>query len=335
MGFHRSGCGAWFLAERDTRTKRCSSRSCRSPRREPPAAARGAEVDLYRERELTFSFDGKKAKGLEGDTIASALFAAGRRTFSRSFSEPPPARVDACCAWQCPNCLVQVDGAPGVRAGTEPLREGMHVEHMNASPSLEFDAMRATDLFGGPFTLPGFLDDKTFICPRRLWPLYEKVLRHAAGLGKLRKDQGQREMAYRVQAPPRGRAGRGGRRSRPTRPPSPPPTSARTWCWPTRARGAGRAPARRGRSRACAGAGRPAGAPSRCGGAVRGPRAGGFRRPRSGLAGRHAPPGPRPADRRRDRVDRAAAAVPRQRPAGRDALRRRRLPRRSRWAEPG
>ncbi len=44
--------------------------------------------------------------------------------------------------------------------------------------------MRATDRVGGPFTPPGFYY-KTFIRPRRLWPLYEKVLRHAAGLGKI------------------------------------------------------------------------------------------------------------------------------------------------------
>jgi sarcosine oxidase subunit alpha len=63
---------------------------------------------------------------------------------------------------------------------------------MNAWPSLNFDVMRATDFVGGPFTPPGFYY-KTFIRPRRLWPLYEKVLRHAAGLGKLRKSQAQRE----------------------------------------------------------------------------------------------------------------------------------------------
>ena len=97
-----------------------------------------------------------------------------------------------CCAGQCPNCLVQVDDAPGVRACTEPVREGMKVEHMNASPSLDFDVMRATDKVGGPFTPPGFYY-KTFIRPRRLWPLYEKVLRHAAGLGRLRKSQPERE----------------------------------------------------------------------------------------------------------------------------------------------
>jgi sarcosine oxidase, subunit alpha len=149
----------------------------------------GERID--REREVFFTFDGKRVIGLEGDTIGSALFAGGRRTFSRSFKYHRP-RGLFCCAGQCPNCLVQVDGAPGVRACTEPVREGMRVEHMNASPSLDFDVMRATDKFGGPFTPPGFYY-KTFIRPRRLWPLYEKVLRHAAGLGKLRKSQRERE----------------------------------------------------------------------------------------------------------------------------------------------
>jgi sarcosine oxidase, subunit alpha len=146
---------------------------------------------VRRDTEVTFTFDGREVTGLEGDTIGSALFADGQRTFSRSFKYHRR-RGLLCCAGQCPNCLVAVDGAPGVRACTEPVREGMRVEHMNASPSLEFDAMRATDLFGGPFTPPGFYY-KTFIRPRRLWPLYEKVLRHAAGLGKLRKSQPERE----------------------------------------------------------------------------------------------------------------------------------------------
>jgi sarcosine oxidase subunit alpha len=149
----------------------------------------GQRVD--HSREVGFTFDGKPVTGLEGDTIGSALFANGRRTFSRSFKYHRP-RGLLCCAGQCPNCLVQVDGSPGVRACTEPLREGMQVEHMNASPSLDFDVMRATDLVGGPFTPPGFYY-KTFIRPRRLWPLYEKVLRHAAGLGKIRRSQPERE----------------------------------------------------------------------------------------------------------------------------------------------
>ena len=150
---------------------------------------RGERID--RATEISFSFDGKQVSAHEGDTIGSALFAAGQRTFSRSFKYHRK-RGLMCCAGQCPNCLVQVDDAPGVRACTEPVREGMQVTHMNASPSLDMDVMRATDLFGGPFTPPGFYY-KTFIRPRRLWPLYEKVLRHAAGLGKLRKKQPERE----------------------------------------------------------------------------------------------------------------------------------------------
>ena len=149
----------------------------------------GERID--RGREVPFTFDGRRVVALEGDTIGSALFASGRRTFSRSFKYHRP-RGLLCCAGQCPNCLVQVDGAPGVRACTERVREGMKVEHMNASPSLDFDLMRATDKVGTAFTPPGFYY-KTFIRPRRLWPLYEKVLRHAAGLGKLRRSQRERE----------------------------------------------------------------------------------------------------------------------------------------------
>jgi sarcosine oxidase subunit alpha len=149
----------------------------------------GERID--RSRTLSFSFDGNEVSAYEGDTIGSALFAAGQRTFSRSFKYHRR-RGLMCCAGQCPNCLVQVDDAPGVRACTEPVREGMKVVHMNASPSLELDLMSATDVVGGPFTPPGFYY-KTFIRPRRLWPLYEKVLRSAAGLGRLRKSQPERE----------------------------------------------------------------------------------------------------------------------------------------------
>jgi len=149
----------------------------------------GERID--RARELGFEFDGKPVRALEGDTIASALFAGGRRTFTRSFKYHRP-RGLLCCAGQCPNCLVSVDGDPGVRACTEPVRDGMRVGHLNAVPSLDRDAMRVVDLVGGPFTPPGFYY-KTFKRPRRLWPLYERVLRHAAGLGRPPEPRIERE----------------------------------------------------------------------------------------------------------------------------------------------
>jgi sarcosine oxidase, subunit alpha len=143
-----------------------------------------------RRRTVEFSFDGKRIEAFEGDTIGSALHAAGRRVLSRSFKYHRP-RGLLCCAGQCPNCLVEVDGSPGVRACTEPVRGGMQVRHMNARPSLGFDAMRATDVLGSRLTPPGFYY-KTFIRPRRLWPLWERLLRHAAGLGRLPRRQPHR-----------------------------------------------------------------------------------------------------------------------------------------------
>ena len=149
----------------------------------------GERID--RTRTVSFTFDGRRIEAYEGDTIGSALFAAGQRTFSRSFKYHRR-RGLMCCAGQCPNCLVAVDGAPGARACVEPVREGIKVQHLNAVPSLEFDVMRATDLVGGALTPPGFYY-KTFIRPRKLWPLYEKILRNAAGLGRLRAEQTDRE----------------------------------------------------------------------------------------------------------------------------------------------
>ena len=139
---------------------------------------------------VTFTFDGAAVTGFEGDTIGSALYASGQRTFSRSFKYHRR-RGLMCCSGSCPNCLVAVDGAPGIRACVEPIREGAKVEHLNARPSLERDLMAITDKLGGPFTPPGFYY-KTFIRPRKAWPLYEKVLRNAAGLGRLPERQAQR-----------------------------------------------------------------------------------------------------------------------------------------------
>ena len=148
----------------------------------------GERID--RGRAIGFTFDGKTVPAYEGDTIASALYAAGRRTFSRSFKYHRP-RGELCGCGQCANSLVQIGGRPGVRACAEPVLDGMEVEHTNAKPGLDFDVMRVTDIVGGPFTPPGFYY-KTFIRPRRLWPLYEKVLRSAAGLGVLPQAEADR-----------------------------------------------------------------------------------------------------------------------------------------------
>jgi sarcosine oxidase subunit alpha len=141
----------------------------------------GERID--RARPLSFTFHGKTVQGFAGDTIGSALYASGQRVFSRSFKYHRP-RGLACCSGHCANCQMTVDGIPSVRVCTTPLREGAVVKGQNYVGSLEHDLMQMTDKLGGPFTPPGFYY-KTFIRPRKLWPLYEKFLRGAAGLGPL------------------------------------------------------------------------------------------------------------------------------------------------------
>ncbi len=141
----------------------------------------GERID--RSKALSFAFAGWKVTGFEGDTIASAAFAAGKRVFSRSFKYHRP-RGLLCCSGHCPNCMMTVDGVPNVRTCLEPLREGVVVEGQNVRWSLDFDFMSVTDKVGAPFTPVGFYY-RTFIRPRAAWPLYEKFLRNAAGLGTL------------------------------------------------------------------------------------------------------------------------------------------------------
>src|SRR5438445_9020175 len=129
-------------------------------------AQTGERID--RARPLTFFFDDETVEGYAGDTIGSALFASGRRVFSRSFKYHRR-RGLLCCSGACPNCMMRVDGEPNVRVCTEPVREGAQVHAQNVLGSLERDLLAAVDHFGGPFTPVGFYY-RTLIRPRSLWP---------------------------------------------------------------------------------------------------------------------------------------------------------------------
>jgi sarcosine oxidase subunit alpha len=138
---------------------------------------------IDRAQEVVFTFRGKPVRAFRGDTFGSALFAAGQRVFSRSFKYHRP-RGLLCCSGSCPNCMMTVDGTPNVRVCAEPVREGADLTPQNVLGSLEHDLLAVTDKIGGPFTPVGFYY-RTMIRPRRAWPLYEKFLRNAAGLGRI------------------------------------------------------------------------------------------------------------------------------------------------------
>ena len=148
-----------------------------------PEARPGEVID--RSGLIEFTFDGVKHRAHPGDTVGSALAAAGVKTLSRSFKYHRP-RGLLCCAGHCPNCLVQIGGEANVRACRRPVEAGMEVRSQNAWPSLDRDLMSLAGL-GAPLMPAGFYY-KTFIRPARLWPLYERVLRRAAGLGSVDED---------------------------------------------------------------------------------------------------------------------------------------------------
>jgi sarcosine oxidase subunit alpha len=138
---------------------------------------------IDRSSPVSFRFEGRPVTGFAGDTIGSALYAGGRRVFSRSFKYHRP-RGLLCCAGRCPNCLMTVDGVPNLRVCLEPARHGADVRAQNVLGSVDRDFLSVVDRIGGPFTPVGFYY-RTMIRPRRAWPVYERVLRNLAGLGRV------------------------------------------------------------------------------------------------------------------------------------------------------
>jgi sarcosine oxidase subunit alpha len=134
------------------------------------------------DRPLTFRFNEESIPAVEGQSVAAALYAAGRRVFSRSFKYHRP-RGLFCVSGDCPNCLMEVDGRPNVRTCIEPVREGQVVRHQNAWPSLDCDLLRVFDWLHR--WLPVGFYYKRFHKPRWLWPVFEHIVRHIAGIGAI------------------------------------------------------------------------------------------------------------------------------------------------------
>ena len=147
----------------------------------------GGRID--RSKTLNFTFDGKAYSGHPGDTLASALLANGVQLMGRSFKYHRP-RGPIASGSEEPNALVELrNGArqePNTRATVAELFEGLEAKSQNRWPSLSFDAMSINDRLSS-FLTAGFYY-KTFMWPASLWEkLYEPLIRHAAGLGSLSK----------------------------------------------------------------------------------------------------------------------------------------------------
>ena len=142
---------------------------------------RDSEV-IDRLKPLSFTWNGRPYSGFEGDTIASALAGSGVDIFSRGMKYHRRRGILTADHWD-PNLLVQVGDEPNVRAGHRRLSNGMVVSAQNVWPSLRFD-LGAINQMVGRFLSAGFYY-KTFMRPRFLWPLYQKVLSRFAPGGRI------------------------------------------------------------------------------------------------------------------------------------------------------
>ncbi len=140
------------------------------------------------DRPVTFSFDGVSYRGLEGDTVASALLANGVHLMGRSFKYHRPRGV-VCAGSEEPNALIGTRRRgvgrfePNTRATMQEIHADLAAESQNKWPSLKFDVGAINDglymLFSAGFYY------KTFMWPRSFWDkVYEPFIRKAAGLGK-------------------------------------------------------------------------------------------------------------------------------------------------------
>ncbi len=148
----------------------------------------GESID--RRSPVEFEFDGRRIRGFQGDSVASALYAEGIRVFSRSFKYHRP-RGLLCCAGNCPNCLMTVGDEPNVRACTRPIEPGLKVKSQNAWPSLGFDVMSVLDRLH--WLMPVGFYYKALHRPKLLWLLARQLVRRVGGLGSIEIDSGHEE----------------------------------------------------------------------------------------------------------------------------------------------
>jgi len=94
-------------------------------------------LEISEKKELTFTWNGEKMTGYEGEMISSALIAGGIHIFGHHHKDNSPQGI-FCANGQCSQCLVIVDGL-AVKSCMTPLREGLIVQSVEGLPNLPAD----------------------------------------------------------------------------------------------------------------------------------------------------------------------------------------------------
>jgi sarcosine oxidase, subunit alpha len=137
---------------------------------------------IDRSRRVEFSWNGRTYDAYDGDSVVSALMAAGQRSLSRSFKFHRRRGV-LTADQHDPNCFFTIDGQPNMPGAHVQVRHGMVARSQNVWPTLELDARSANQALGR-FLGAGFYY-KTFMAPRALRGSYQAVLQRFSPGGQL------------------------------------------------------------------------------------------------------------------------------------------------------
>ena len=132
---------------------------------------------------VTFYFEGRELRGIEGESVAKALFTAGIRTLSLSVKYRRP-RGLFCARGRCVACHMSVNGVPGVPTCITPLRAGMRIERENYQPF--YGPLLTSVARAIPF--PAGFYYRMFTRPALARKLFLGTLRRMAGVGRIAPD---------------------------------------------------------------------------------------------------------------------------------------------------
>ncbi|HEV8645884.1 MAG TPA: 2Fe-2S iron-sulfur cluster-binding protein, partial [Burkholderiales bacterium] len=144
----------------------------------PPVA--GEWID--RSKKLGFDFEGERFQGFAGDTVSSALLAAGVRVLGRSFKYHR-ARSVLSMANHDVNAMFQDGARLNLRGDVEPLQDRMVLAAVNTFGGVRHDRARILDKLSA-FLPVGFYY-KAFHTPKAWFPFWERMFRRVTGLGEL------------------------------------------------------------------------------------------------------------------------------------------------------
>ncbi len=130
---------------------------------------------IDRDKPVRIIYRGQPIKAYQGDTVASALLAAGVTTFTRSFKYHRR-RSASCLSGQCSRCTMNVDGRMHVKTCRTPVREGMSVEPQG---NVDLDPKALSNSFS--WAMPTGFYYKMFYKPQWFWNWVKEIIRAMPG----------------------------------------------------------------------------------------------------------------------------------------------------------